>query len=175
MLRPTTAQRRLVARPLGELIAKPSGAIPAILKERFLRTGVRVSFCVGDVVTSTLIRGGIPFEVAVIDSKIRRRAVRIRRSVEGKVFRTSNPRGYLNPAALDVMRDALSVGSGAIVIVEGEEDLLTLFAIDLSSEGDLVIYGQPGEGAVVVKVDANTKKRNSELLGSMPSVEAESN
>ncbi|HYA22476.1 MAG TPA: DUF359 domain-containing protein, partial [Thermoproteota archaeon] len=76
---------------------------------------------------------------------------------------------------LDVMRGALSVGAGTVVIVEGEEDLLTLFAIDLSSGGDLVIYGQPGEGAVVVRVDDDVKKRNSELLGSIPSVEAESN
>jgi len=175
MLRPTAAQRSLVSRPLGELVAKPSGALPAILRARFLRTGARVSFCVGDAVTSTLIRGRIPFEVAVVDSKVRKKAVRIPRRVEGKVFRTNNPRGYLNPAALEVMRNALSVGAGAIVVVEGEEDLLTLFAIDLSREGDLVIYGQPGEGAVVVRVDAETRERNSELLNSIPRVEAESN
>ena len=175
MLRPTAEQRRLVSRPLGELIAKPSWALPTILKERLIRTGARVSFCVGDAVTSTLIRGGIPFEVAVVDAKVRRKAVSIPRRVEGKVFRANNPRGYLDPTALDVMRNALSVGAGAIVVVEGEEDLLTLFAIDLSREGDLVIYGQPGEGAVVVRVDAGTRRKNSELLNSIPRVEAESN
>ena len=174
MLHPTAGQRRLVSKPLGELIAKPSGALPAILRDRFLRAGARISFCVGDAVTSTLIRGRIPFEVAVVDARIRRRAVAIPGWIEGRIFRVRNPKGYLNPSALEVMRGALSVGAGAIVVVEGEEDLLTLFAIDLSREGDLVVYGQPGEGAVVVRVDAGVKKRNSEFLNSIPRVEAES-
>lgn len=175
MLKPTPAQRLLVSRPLGELLRKPSDEIPAVLKQRFLTSGHRISFSVGDMVTSTLVRAGISFEVGVVDSKVMRKTVRLPKGVSGATMRVENPRGHLNPKAREVMREALSVGRGTFVIVNGEEDLLTLFAIDLSSRGDLVIYGQPGEGVVVVDVNDEAKRRNSELLSSMPRVTAESN
>jgi len=175
MLRPTPAQRLLVSRPLGELIPKPSDEIPAILKRRFLASGHRISFSVGDMVTSTLVRAGIPFEVAVVDSRIMRKAVELPKGASCGIMRVKNPSGHLNPKAREVMREALSAGQGTFVVVDGEEDLLTLFAIDLSSCGDLVIYGQPGEGVVVVDVNDEAKGRNSALLSSMPRVSAESN
>ena len=175
MLRPTPAQRLLVSRPLGELLPNPSDEIPAMLKQRFLARGHRISFSVGDMVTSTLVRAGISFEVGVVDSRIMRKAVELPERVSGRIMRVKNPRGYLNPKAREVMREALSIGQGTFVVVDGEEDLLTLFAIDLSNCGDLVIYGQPGEGVVVVDVSDEAKGRNSALLSSMPRVRPESN
>jgi uncharacterized protein (UPF0218 family) len=43
--------------------------------------------------------------------------------------------------------------------VEGEEDLLTLVAMAVAPLGSFVIYGQPGEGLVVVEVDDAAKNR----------------
>lgn len=172
MLRPTPRQRILVSRPLGELLA--GGSFPEVLRERFLSRGARVSFSVGDVVTSDLIRARIPFEVAVVDAHVERKVVEVPRWPSNKTFRVRNPRGHLSFEAREVMRRAASAGGGSLVIVDGEEDLLTLFAIDLSEEGDLVIYGQPDEGVVVVRIDAEAKRKNSRLLASIPRVRAES-
>lgn len=175
MLKPTPAQRALVSRPLGELIQGTSEQVISALKRRFLSSGHRISFSVGDMVTSTLLRAGISFEVAVVDSKVMRKAVDLPKPSGGKVMRVENPSGHLNPRAREVMAEALSIGRGTLVIVDGEEDLLTLFAIDLSRAGDLVVYGQPGEGVVAVLVDDATHRRNSELLSSIPRVRTESN
>jgi len=175
MLRPTREQRRLVSRPLGELIPRPKRLVPSILRKRFLAAGHRISFSVGDAVTSTLLGAGIPFEVAVVDGRVRRKSRELPPSEGRKVFRVRNPRGHLSLRARQAMKEALAVGGGSVVAVDGEEDLLTLFAIDLSPEGDLVVYGQPGEGLVVVRADRRAKQKNSKLLDSMPRVRAESN
>jgi hypothetical protein len=54
-------------------------------------------------------------------------------------------------------------------VVEGEEDLLTLVAVVEAPENSLVVYGQPREGLVVVKVDEKIKKRVKEIVDSMES------
>jgi hypothetical protein len=53
------------------------------------------------------------------------------------------------------------------IVVEGEEDLLTLIAIMNAPQESLVVYGQPHEGIVVVKVTEDKKTEISELLKAM--------
>jgi uncharacterized protein (UPF0218 family) len=50
----------------------------------------------------------------------------------------------------------------ALIIVEGEEDLLALPCIVESPSNSLVLYGQPSKGLVVV--DTNTKVQNEASL-----------
>jgi len=45
-----------------------------------------------------------------------------------------------------------------------EEDLLAIPVIALAPVSAIIFYGQPGEGIVVVKSDADSKSRNRELL-----------
>ena len=40
------------------------------------------------------------------------------------------------------------------IVVEGEEDLATLPAILYAPPGSVVVYGQPDEGSVLVKVNS---------------------
>jgi uncharacterized protein (UPF0218 family) len=51
--------------------------------------------------------------------------------------------------------------------VDGEEDLLTLIAVLNAPEKSLVVYGQPYEGIVVVKVTAKKKAEAMEILKAM--------
>ncbi len=48
------------------------------------------------------------------------------------------------------------------IIVDGEEDLLTLIAVLVRARRSLVVYGQPHEGIVVVKV---TSEKKAEAAG----------
>ncbi|MBE9391045.1 GTP-dependent dephospho-CoA kinase family protein [Fervidicoccus fontis] len=57
-------------------------------------------------------------------------------------------------------------GISSLVIVRGEEDLLSLYVpllIPMNSSGR-VIYGQPGMGAVVFDVNEKTKREISNIL-----------
>ena len=53
------------------------------------------------------------------------------------------------------------------VLVEGEEDLLTLVAVLEAPEGSLVVYGQPHDGVVAVKADKKTKERVQQVVEAM--------
>jgi len=57
------------------------------------------------------------------------------------------------------------------VLVEGEEDLLTIVAVLCAPEGSVVLYGQPGEGAVLIEVNRAAKKAFRELVASMRPLE----
>ena len=51
--------------------------------------------------------------------------------------------------------------------VDGEEDLLALPAVLSSPEKSIVVYGQPGEGIVLVRVSAQSKKQVSKFVEQM--------
>ena len=53
------------------------------------------------------------------------------------------------------------------IVVEGEEDLLTLIAVLYAPENSFVIYGQPHSGVVVVKVTGQKKRQVQEFLNAM--------
>ena len=48
--------------------------------------------------------------------------------------------------------------------MEGEEDLAPLFAHLLAPIGSVIVYGQPGQGAVVQVTSLQTKERCRSLL-----------
>jgi uncharacterized protein (UPF0218 family) len=53
------------------------------------------------------------------------------------------------------------------VMVDGEEDLLTLVAVLSAPEHALVVYGQPHRGIVVVKVTEETRERMRRIVDAM--------
>ena len=48
--------------------------------------------------------------------------------------------------------------------VEGEEDLATLPAVVAAADGTGVVYGQPDEGMVLVRVTPETRAEMADLL-----------
>ena len=55
----------------------------------------------------------------------------------------------------------------AVIVVDGEEDLLTLPAIVESPDDAFVVYGQPYEGLVVVTATAAKKREILEMMNAM--------
>jgi len=169
-LRPTDSQRNLLSGPLGDLIEEEPRSAVLILRSEYLSKSRGVSFSVGDIVTETMIEGGVPFSVAVLDMKTQRRPFELDIGKFGRKFFLKNPAGHISLEAWTVLRTALSAGPNSLVLVEGEEDLMTAVAIDVSEEGSLVVYGQPGKGMVVVKIEPDVKRRIRELISSFPIV-----
>jgi uncharacterized protein (UPF0218 family) len=71
--------------------------------------------------------------------------------------RYRNPPGTISQRLLDDAGRLLS--DGGAVLIDGEEDLTALAFMLAAREGDIVIYGQPGRGMVVVRPDESVKKR----------------
>lgn len=157
------AMREELRVPLGRLM---SGAAAY----RAVRAAPKV-VTVGDACTGDLAkRGRIP-DVAVVDYRTRRSedaglAAAVR-GVGAKVLTARSPAATLTRELWAALDEAFKSGERVRVEVLGEEDLAALAAIVLAPEGTAVLYGQPGEGVVVVTVDAAAKAKVRDLLSRM--------
>lgn len=120
---------------------------------------------VGDATTERLVEFGLIPDIAVVDEFERRSRRRAPISYDAAELRCSNPRGSISPEALDVLKGAIDGEHPSRVIVDGEEDLLALPLFNLVPEGSVVLYGQPLEGLVVVRMTPAKQKEARALMG----------
>lgn len=155
---------------LRDELKRPFGLIVKSVDAAGLRKSAKILITVGDACTYELARQGVVPDVAIYDYREERRpvAAEVRRALESLPLarvRVGNPAGTIQAAAWKAVEDALA--DGGKIEVDGEEDMLALPCIALAPPGSMVVYGQPGEGAVIVNVDANAKKKAEKLLAEM--------
>jgi uncharacterized protein (UPF0218 family) len=127
---------------------------------------------VGDMVSKSMIEYHVPVNIIVVDNKIVREKIEPVKVEAQKILQVKNAPGTLSPEAWDVLEEALKQKLLIKVLVDGEEDLLTLVAVTLAPENCLVIYGQPGEGLVAVPVNKETRRKAQTIINAMqPAVE----
>ncbi len=126
---------------------------------------------VGDVVTEVLYRQGVTPDVGVIDNKTRRGDYTHEIRYPGKKVRVVNPPGMITRDAWDAIRDALNTPEPVLVMVDGEEDLLSIISIMLCPEGGIVIYGIPSKGMIINLVDQEKKEKCQQAINNMIKVE----
>ena len=152
---------------LREKLKEPFGELLAGLEE--LRHNKNI-ICVGDETSKIALEFGLKPKVLVYDGRIKRESVPIPaiiRNFKATEVRITNPAGYITRESFEAIYAGLT-GFGRVKIrVDGEEDLLTIAAIDLAPAGSVVLYGQPHEGLVVVKVNEESKKRAKKVLEQM--------
>ncbi len=137
-----------------------------MLKEVVAREKPSRLVLVGDTVARNAFQTGMKPDVIVIDRVEKRgKAAEIGYTAEN-VFRAKNAAGTITSQAWQILEEAVRQGD-SIVDVEGEEDLLTLVAVLSSPERSLVVYGQPDEGIVLVRVSADKKKQISKIIEQM--------
>ncbi|MFB6100975.1 MAG: GTP-dependent dephospho-CoA kinase family protein [Haloplanus sp.] len=124
---------------------------------------------VGDVVTYHLLDAGHHPDVAVIDGKTERHAVddAIGRALPDPDIEVRNPPATLSRELLNALATALDRSESTVVGVDGEEDLAALPALIATPRGGAVVYGQPGEGMVLVPVTDDTRAQARALLTRM--------
>lgn len=122
---------------------------------------------VGDEVSRNMLKYGIRPRIMIVDNKIMRKGTKPIETNGFDVVELQNPAGTLTPSAWRAVQRALSRAKPTRIVVNGEEDLLTLVAVLEAPEGSLVIYGQPHEGVVVTIVDKPTKQRVSRIVDAM--------
>lgn len=124
---------------------------------------------VGDIVTYHLERAGRPPDVAVIDEKTHRGEVDddVREALAAADRTVENPAATLTEEMLTALRKAIDADEPVRVFVEGEEDLVALPAMIAAPDGASVVYGQPDEGMVHVRITPEMRDRMRELLSRM--------
>ncbi|RLI42864.1 hypothetical protein DRO59_02770 [Candidatus Bathyarchaeota archaeon] len=122
---------------------------------------------VGDRVSLNLVKNGLFPHLLIVDNKIMRRSVSPILISVNRTFRVKNPPGTITTEALSTIEEVLKQDYRTKIVVEGEEDLLTLAAVLYAPEKSFVVYGQPREGIVVVKVTKEKKAEVANFLKSM--------
>ncbi|WP_297499797.1 GTP-dependent dephospho-CoA kinase family protein [Thermococcus sp.] len=163
----TPELRALLKSPLGSLIRGP-------IPEPYLRIRKeldgRFVITVGDVVTENLLRLGITPSIALYDLKTKRKEYSPNIKADAVFMTVKNPPGTITKALLDTVRKAVRLalrGRPVQIIVNGEEDLGAIPAVLHAPIGAVVLYGQPDEGVVLIKVTPECKRRCAEILSKM--------
>ena len=126
---------------------------------------------VGDTVSKNLAESSFSPLLSIIDNKCMRKSTTPAKLTADQTVYVKNPQGTITEEAETAIESALKGSQHVKMVVDGEEDLLTLVAIAHAVEGSFVIYGQPYEGIVVVKVTPEKKTEIAAILKSMENVQ----
>ncbi len=153
-------------------LKEPMGRLYTDADELLADAGVPV-VAVGDMVTYHLLEAGHTPAVALVDERTEREAVdeRVREALDAAEFdrerRVENPAATLTVDLLEALAGAIGSQETTLLDVDGEEDLAALPAILATPDGASVVYGQPGEGMVLVTVDGEAREGARGILEQM--------
>jgi len=158
--------KSILRKPAGELVKGQPDEVAEKVKEIIEKEKPRMVIVVGDYTSKKLREKGIKAKLYVIDGKTERRRIPIFDLKDLKIEKVENEQGTLNPHAVKKLHEILNdpEAENVAMLVEGEEDLLTLAAILSAPEKSIIVYGQPGEGNVIVRVNNASKKHVIEIL-----------
>jgi uncharacterized protein (UPF0218 family) len=121
---------------------------------------------VGDIVSRNASQFSIPVDVNIIDNMAMREEIEDFKFSTKRTFQINNSAGVIELLAWQAIKEAIKVGNST-VLVNGEEDLLTLVSIIEAPLKSIVVYGQPNKGIVIVEVGEEKKKEAKEIINSM--------
>lgn len=119
---------------------------------------------VGDAVSRNLVENDILPNLLIIDNKVMRTKVEPLAFSADKEVHVKNPPGTVTQEACDAVKEAFKTNCRVKMVIDGEEDLLTLAAVLYAPENSVIVYGQPQEGVVVVKATRENKTEAAEIL-----------
>jgi uncharacterized protein (UPF0218 family) len=153
--------------PFGILIDGSFDETMAKLKELIAQEKPIRLISVGDIVSNNLHEHDIHPQLTVIDNISLRDQIMPKRQAVEKTVYVKNPQGSITQEAIDAIKAAIEKNQHTNIVVDGEEDLLTLITVLYAPLDSFVVYGQPHVGVVVVKVSAETKATVETLLKAM--------
>jgi len=162
------SMRPILGRPLGELVVGQVDLGPllssVVAKERPTKL-----ILVGDSVSRQTTQAGIMADVMIVD-RLEKRGKAVDFAYGNvRVIKARNRPGRIELGAALAVERAIR-GEAGFVEIDGEEDLLAIIAVIAAPLGSLVVYGQPNEGVVLVRVSAESKVSAEGLLGRMDRV-----
>lgn len=163
----TPELRKKLKRPIGALIRGSFNETMKKLKDLVEKESPLMIISVGDNVSKNLTENNMFPKLSIVDNKVMRKRIQPIALVADKTLYVKNPPGTITEEALATIQEALEHNCRVKIVVDGEEDLLTLAAVLHAPENSFVVYGQPLEGVVVIKVTEQKKKEVTEVLKAM--------
>jgi uncharacterized protein (UPF0218 family) len=163
----TPELRLKLKQPIGRLIRGSFSETTKRFIDIVRKESPPIIISVGDTVSRNLATTKIGAKLSIIDNKCMRKSAQPFLIAAVKSVYVRNPQGTITDEAIEAIKNALQSDVNVRMIVEGEEDLLALTAIMQAPVDSLVLYGQPFEGIVVVKVTPDKKAEVSGILEAM--------
>jgi GTP-dependent dephospho-CoA kinase len=143
--------------PFGVLLRGSSSQTVKKVRELAEKEKPPMIVSVGDTVSRNLHRYKLDPHISITDNRNLRKRVKTQSFPGKRIVQVTNPMGTITQQAVYAIKEALNSKNPVHIVVDGEEDLLTLIAVLYASKNVFVVYGQPHEGLVLVKVDAEKK------------------
>lgn len=164
--RPAPSDLVRLKTPLGQLVrGTPTETMPK-LKMLVQQNKPPKVTTVGDVVSRETFTAGIQVSLRIVDQMTLRKKISPVEIKAERTYKVRNPAGTITKKAWDTIKEALRDGE-ALVLVDGEEDLLAIPAVLESPDNAFVIYGQPSEGLVVVTASPEKKNEVRNMMNRM--------
>lgn len=122
---------------------------------------------VGDRTTEKMIEFDLVPSLQIIDNlekRKKREPPKLERETELTI---DNPPAEITSNSIDVIKKAFTMKTPIRLTVNGEEDLLVLPVCIHAPENAIVLYGQPNEGLVIVRVTPEIRNKAQSLLDLM--------
>jgi len=163
----TPPLREKLKSPLGLLIKGSFNETMRKLKELIEKEKPLMIISVGDIVSGNMIKHGIFPQVLIVDNKAMREPVTPISVQSYQTLHAKNPPGTLTDEAWFVTQEALKQEKLTRVLIDGEEDTLTMVTVLCAPVNSFVVYGQPHDGIVVVKVTEREKEMVRQIVEAM--------
>ncbi|MEJ2242694.1 MAG: DUF359 domain-containing protein [Candidatus Bathyarchaeota archaeon] len=163
----TDTLRKELKNPQGLLIEGPYAQTILKLKELIEKEKPTRVISVGDIVSQRMIEYGLSPNILIIDNKTMRKPIQPIDVLTDHELHVKNPPGSITKESWITFEKALKKDGLTKIIIDGEEDLLTVVAVLSAPTNSFVIYGQPMIGIVVVKVNKENRQKMQKIIDSM--------
>lgn len=150
--------------PLGVLIPENQTNKDEIQKHL---SGNSYIVTVGDRTTEKMIDFDLTPSLQIIDGQEKREKRDPPKLKNATELTVKNPAAEITPESISLIKKAFTMQSPVRIFVDGEEDLLVLPVCIHAPENATVMYGQPHEGLVLVKVTPEIRNKAQTLLDLM--------
>lgn len=156
--------RDTLKKPLGELLKDSEITKDVILKkigqDIFLIT-------VGDATTEKMVKFDIVPSLQIVDSLEKRQQRNLPEGLVKTSLNCNNPPAEITTDCINAIKQAFDMDKPVRIIVKGEEDLLVLPVILFAPKESVVMYGQPNEGLVIVKINEEIRNKVKSIMNAM--------
>jgi len=163
----TSELRKELKKPQGLLIDGHFKETMKRLKEFIEEEKPSLIISVGDVVSRNMIEYGFQPNVVIVDNKVMRKPIQPITVNADQTLYAKNPPGTITNEACTAIKTAFKQEGRIRLMIDGEEDLLTLPVVLVAPENAVVVYGQPHNGIVVIKVTEEKKVKIRHIVDSM--------
>lgn len=122
---------------------------------------------VGDRTTEKMINFDLIPSLQIVDGQEKREKRVPPKSKNATELKVDNPAAEITSQSISIIKKAFTVQSPVRIFVNGEEDLLVLPVCIHAPDNAVVMYGQPHEGLVIVKITPEIRNKAQSLLDLM--------